>query len=142
MLQIDQSLLIQVGNFLLLVILLNIFLYRPIRRIIAQRSEEVGSLEHAIREYQEKAEENEKGIQEHMVQARKEGFLVKESLKTEGVEQEKEILQESSSTVEERIAKARNSIDGQLKDVRKILDEQVAVFSKELAEKILGRDVQ
>lgn len=142
MLQIDQSLLIQMGNFLLLVILLNIFLYRPIRRIIAQRSEEVGSLEHSIREYQEKAEENEKGIQEHMVQARKEGFLAKESLKTEGVEQEKEILQESSSKVEERIAKARNNIDGQLKDVRKILDEQVAVFSKELAEKILGRNVQ
>lgn len=142
MLQIDQSLLIQMGNFLLLVILLNIFLYRPIRRIIAQRSEEVGSLEHSIREYQEKAEENEKGIQEHMVQARKEGFLAKESLKTEGVEQEKEILQESSSKVEERIAKARNNIDRQLKDVRKILDEQVAVFSKELAEKILGRNVQ
>ncbi|MBW2094831.1 MAG: hypothetical protein JRI80_08075 [Deltaproteobacteria bacterium] len=141
MLQIDQSLLIQVGNFLLLVLLLNIFLYRPIRRIIAQRGEEVGSLEHAIREYEEKAEENEKGIQEHMVQARKEGFQVKESLKMEGLEKEKGILQESSSTVEEKITKARSEIDGQLKDVRKILDEQVAVFSKELAEKILGRSV-
>lgn len=142
MLQIDQSLLIQIGNFLLLVILLNIFLYRPIRRIIAQRGEEVGSLEHAIREYQEKAEENEKGIQEHTVQARKEGFLVKESLKTEGLEKEKGILQESSSTVEGKISKARSEIDEQLEDVRKILDEQVAVFSKELAEKILGRGVQ
>lgn len=142
MLQIDQSLLIQIGNFLLLVILLNIFLYRPIRRIIAQRGEEVGSMEHAIREYQEKAEENEKGIQEQTVQARKEGFLVKESLKTEGLEKEKGILQESSSTVEGKISKARSEIDEQLEDVRKILDEQVAVFSKELAEKILGRSVQ
>jgi len=142
MLQIDQSLLIQMGNFLLLVFLLNIFLYRPIRRIIAQRGEEMGSLEHAIREYQGKAEENEKGIQEHMVQARKEGFQVKESLKMEGLEKERRILQESGSTAEQKISKARSEIDEQVKDVRKILDEQVAVFSKELAEKILGRNVQ
>lgn len=142
MLQINQSLLIQMGNFLLLVFLLNIFLYRPIRRIIAQRGEEMGSLEDAIGEYQGKAEENEKGIQEHMVQARTEGFRVKESLKMEGLEKEKGILQESSSTAEQKISKARSEIDEQLKDVRKILDEQVAVFSKELAEKILGRNVQ
>ncbi|HDZ23019.1 MAG TPA: hypothetical protein ENH70_00595 [Desulfobacteraceae bacterium] len=142
MLQIDQSLLIQIGNFLLLVILLNIFLYRPIRRIIAQRSEEMGSLEEAIREYQDKAEKNEKSIQENMVLARKEGFQVKESLKMEGLEKEKGILQKSSSTVEDKIRKARSEIDSRVSDVRKILDEQVAVFSKELAEKILGRSVQ
>ncbi len=141
MLQIDQSLLIQIVNFLVLVILLNIFLYRPIRRIIAQRGEEVGSLENTIQEYQGKAEENEKGIQEKMVEARKEGFQVKESLKTEGLEQEKGILQKSGSAVEEKISAARSKIEGQLKDVRKTLDDQVAVFSKELAEKILGRNV-
>jgi F-type H+-transporting ATPase subunit b len=141
MLQVDQSLLIQIVNFLVLVILLNIFLYRPIRRIIAQRGEEVGSLESAIQEYQGKAEENEKGIQEQMVEARKEGFQVKESLKTEGLEQEKGILQKSGSAVEEKISAARSKIEGQLKDVRKTLDDQVAVFSKDLAEKILGRSV-
>ncbi|MEJ2023642.1 MAG: ATP synthase F0 subunit B [Deltaproteobacteria bacterium] len=141
MLQVDQSLLIQIVNFLVLVILLNIFLYRPIRRIIAQRGEEVGSLQSAIQEYQGKAEENEKGIQEQMVEARKEGFQVKESLKTEGLEQEKGILQKSGSAVEEKISAARSKIEGQLKDVRKTLDDQVAVFSKDLAEKILGRSV-
>jgi len=141
MLQVDQSLLIQIVNFLVLVILLNIFLYRPIRRIIAQRGEEVGSLESAIQEYQGKAEENEKGIQEQMVEARKEGFQVKESLKTEGLEQEKGILQKSGSAVEEKISAARSKIEGELKDVRKTLDDQVAVFSKDLAEKILGRSV-
>jgi F-type H+-transporting ATPase subunit b len=142
MLQIDQSLFIQIGNFLVLVFLLNIFLYRPIRRIIARRGEEMGSLEHAIRDYQEKAEENEKGIQEHMVEARKEGFKVKESLKIEGIEKEKGILQESSSTVEETISRGRSEIDEQMKGVRKVLDEQMTIFSKELAEKILGRNVQ
>jgi F-type H+-transporting ATPase subunit b len=141
MLQIDFSLLIQVGNFLLLIFLLNIFLYRPIRRIIAQRSEEMGSLEHAIRDYQGKADEDEKDIQEHIVQARREGFEARESLKMEGFEKEKGILQDSTSTVEERISGARSEIGEQIQGVRKILDEQVALFSKELAEKILGRNV-
>jgi len=142
MLQIDQSLLIQIGNFLLLVFLLNVFLYRPIRRIIAQRGEEMGSLEHVIEDYQKKSDESEKGIQEHMALARKEGFQTKESLKMEGLEEEKGILHESSSTVDEKITKARSEIDAQVEGVRKALEEQVAVFSMELAEKILGRNVQ
>jgi len=142
MLQIDTSLLIQIVNFLLLVFLLNIFLYRPIRRIITQRSEEMGSLEQAIESAEKKSNENEEGVHENRLLARKDGYQTKEALKLEGLAEEKTILRASGSQVEEKISGAKVEIDGQTAAVRKALEEQVAVFSKELAEKILGRSVQ
>lgn len=142
MLQINLSLLIQMGNFLLLVFLLNIFLYRPIRRIIAQRSEQMSTLEHTIEDYQGKAEKDEIGIRENMARAQKEGYQEKESLKMQGLEEEKGILQEAGTVAEKKISGAKSEMEIQMGEVRKALEEQVAVFSKELAEKILGRSVQ
>ncbi len=142
MLQIDQSLIIQIVNFLLLIFLLNIFLYRPIRRVIAQRSEEMGSLEQAIETADKKSNENEEGIQENRLLARKDGYQTKEALKLEGLAEEKTILQESGSQADEKISRAKDEMNAQTAAVRKALEEQVVVFSKELAEKILGRSVQ
>lgn len=142
MLQIDLSLIIQIVNFLLLIILLNIFLYRPIRRVIAQRGEEMGSLEKDIETAEKKSQENEEGIQENRLLARKDGYQAKEALKLEGLAEEKTILQASGSRVDEKLAGAKVEMDAQTAAVRKALDEQIAVFSKELAEKILGRGVQ
>ncbi|MFZ0449460.1 MAG: hypothetical protein WAL98_09460 [Desulfatiglandaceae bacterium] len=142
MLQIDLSLLIQIANFLLLVFLLNIFLYRPIRRVIAQRSEEMGSLEQAIGTAEKKSNENEEGIRENRLLARKDGYETKEALKLEGLAEEKTILQASGARVDEKVSEAKEEMDSQAGAVRKALEEQVVVFSRELAEKILGRSVQ
>lgn len=142
MLQINLSLLIQMANFLLLVFLLNIFLYRPIRRIIAQRKEQMGSLEHAMEDYEEKADRDEIGIKENMVRAQKEGYREKESLKMQGLDEEKGILQKTGAVVEKKITGAKSEMETQMAEVRKALEGQVALFSKELAEKILGRNVQ
>ena len=142
MLKIDLSLLIQIANFLLLMFLLNIFLYRPVRKILNRRRDETDSLQKTIDDYLDRSERNERDIEEGMVQARKEGFEEKESLKGEALEKEKAILQVAASSVEEKKEKANNELGNRVIDVRKILEEQIAGFSQELAEKILGRSIQ
>jgi F-type H+-transporting ATPase subunit b len=142
MLEINVTLIIQIVNFLFLLFVLNIILYRPIRQIIARRDEETGALQKAIEDYQQRADETEQGIREGTVQARKEGFSVKEGLKVEGLEEEKGIIREASSTAEGQIGQARNELEGRTGEIRRALDEQVAGFSRELAEKILGRSVR
>jgi len=142
MLKIDLSLLIQIANFLLLIFLLNIFLYRPVRKILNRRRDETDSLQKTIENYLDRSERNERDIEEGMVQARKEGFEEKESLKGEALEKEKAILQVAASSVEEKKEKANKELGNRVIDVRKILEEQIAGFSQELAEKILGRSIQ
>jgi F-type H+-transporting ATPase subunit b len=142
MLEINHTLFIQMGNFLLLLFLLNVLLFRPIRRILAQRNEEMESLERMIEDYQSRADENEKGIEENMVLARKEGLGEKEDLRNEGQKQEQGILQEANAGLEEKMGKARKEMERKMAEVRKALQDQTAAFSMELAEKILGRSIQ
>jgi F-type H+-transporting ATPase subunit b len=142
MLKIDSTLLIQIANFLLLLFFLNILLYRPIRKILNLRRDETNSLQKTIEDYHDRSERNERGIKEGVVQARKEGFEEKESLKGQALEEEKAILKEVGSSVEEKKEKANRELGSKIADVRKILEEQVAGFSQELAAKILGRSIQ
>ena len=142
MIEINFSLLIQIVNFLLLLFLMNIFLYKPIRKILARRNEETSSLEESIEDYQNRSAQDENSIKEGMVLARKEGYKEKEDLKGQGLETEKEVLQKASSSAEEKIGNAKKELEKRMVDVRKALNDQVASFSEELAEKILGRSIQ
>ena len=141
MLSVDQTLIIQIANFLILLFLLNIFLFKPIRGILAKRNEEESELQGSIDDYQARADQNEKGVEEGKVQARKEGVKEKDGLKGQGMEKEQGILRDAMAAAEEKIGNARKDVDAKMADVRKSLEDQVAVFSNELAEKILGRSV-
>ena len=56
MLEINSSLFLQVANFLLLILLMNLFLYRPIRDILRRRNEEVIRLEGLISDFSDKSD--------------------------------------------------------------------------------------
>jgi F-type H+-transporting ATPase subunit b len=142
MLAIDGSLFIQIANFLLLMLILNIFLYRPIRRILIQRNEETGSLQKTIEGFQGRSEQSEKSLEESMILARKEGLLEKDGFKGQGLQEEQGILQKANSAVEERLAAAKKEMEMKIADIQKTLDDQIGGFSKELVEKILGRSIQ
>ena len=148
MLQIDFSLWppgtlwIQVANFLMLLLLMNIFLYRPIRKMLTQRRAETSSLEGSIEDFLSRAGQNEKSIEDELVLARKEGYMEKEGLRGQGLEAEKALLQKAGAEAEEKIRNAREEMEKKMIDVQKTLQDQVAAFSEELAEKILGRGVK
>lgn len=142
MLEINFTILLQIFTFLLLVFFLNIILFRPIRKVLTRRNEETNSLQTMIDELQNRSEENEKGIEQGMAQARKEGYVEKENFKGQGLKEEKGIIQVASTTVEEKIASARKEMEKKIAEARKGLEGEMTDFSNELAEKILGRAIQ
>jgi len=142
MLNIDGTMFLQIANFLVLLFILNLILFRPIRRVLAQREEEMNSRQKTIDDFQGQAEKNEKGIEEGVVQARKEGYAEKEALKSHGLKEEKEILQEAGAGVEQKLNAAKKEIETKIAVAREALEGQIASFSDELAQKILGRSIQ
>lgn len=141
MLEINATLFVQIANFLILLFLLNLILYRPIRRVLSQRGQEMGSLEEAAEGFKGKALQHEKALQEGLMELRKEGFKEKEGLKGAGLQEEKGVLHEAASLAEGRLGKARDEIQNRMVEVRQSLQSQVEGLSKELAEKILGRSI-
>jgi len=137
----DITVFIQIANFLFLLFVLNLIFYRPIRRILGRRSEEVNGLQESIGGFREKSDQYSKDLEESYEGARSEGFKEKDELKMAGAEVEKEILQEAVSSAEAKIGKAKDEIDRSMTGVRQSLEDELHMFSKELAEKILGRSV-
>ncbi len=142
MLKIDISLVYQIINFLFLLFVLNLILYRPIRRIIQKRKQEMDGLEKAIQDYESRAQETAKRIEEGMILARKEGFREKEAIKEQGIEEEKSILADAMAKAGDKVQGAKKEIEAKVEEVRKELEGQIASFSAELVHKILGRTVQ
>ena len=147
MLEIDFSLWppgtlwIQIANFLVLLFILNIILYRPVRKILGKRKDEMDSFQEMIGDFQDKSDRYAEELEGSRIEARNSGFKEKEVLKDQGLEEEKNRVQEASSSSEEKIGKAREEIEERLADVRRSLQAEVEGFSQDLAEKILGRNI-
>lgn len=141
MLKIDYSVFIQIANFLILLLLLNIILYRPIRRILKQRKDEMEGLELRASDLQGRAGKDSKALEENISGARREGFKEKESLKAEALETEKRMYQEATAKAGEKLDRARKDAEQKLAEIRQGLVQEVDLFSRELAEKILGRSL-
>jgi F-type H+-transporting ATPase subunit b len=137
----DYTLFLQLANFLILLFILNIILYKPVRQILGKRKVEVDGLQHSVSELDGKAGRFAGELEEGMVQARKTGYQEKESLKNEGLEEEKTLLKKAASASGERMGQARAEMQNKLVEARGTLERELSLFSKELAEKILGRSV-
>ncbi len=140
--ELDISLLVQIINFLLLILFLNVWLYRPIRGILARRKEEFGSLSDMIESLKKDVKERQVYIEEGLKQARQQGFVEKEMIKGQGAEEERGIVQKATSVVEEKIKKAKAEIEKSVDEIRKNLEGEISAFSEQVAEKILGRRIQ
>lgn len=141
MLTIDYSLFIQIANFLFLIFLLNIVAYRPIRGILNRRKEEMSSTEEITQDWKRKADRNSEEFENRLLETRNEGLKEKGNIKGQGMEEERDMLLNVYSSVEENIDKARLEIQDKVSQARQSLQTEVETFSHELAEKILGRGI-
>jgi len=141
MIELNISFLIQMANFLVLLVLLNFVLYRPIRGIIKERREKMDSLAAEAEKFQQKTTQTREEMEEVLRQARADGLKRVDGFKNEGHEEEASRLTSLNQEVETETAKANTQIKEQMAKARDALLEQVDEFSLTLAEKLLGRSL-
>ena len=132
---------IQVAVFLLVLFILNLIVYRPIRGILISRKEEMSSSEDQANDWMRKADEYSEEIEENMIAIRSEGLKEKSDLRNKGLETEKELLEDAYARVEASAGKAKEEIKEKINNARVSLQEEMEGFSHELAAKILGRSL-
>ena len=137
----SYSIVIQIINFLVLLFLLNIIVYKPIRGMLNKRREEMDSSLNMTDELKRKIEKYSTEVEENIDSTRKQGLKERVSLRNNGLASEKELLQNAYSQVEEALGKAKNEIKEKINSARVSLQQEMESFSRELAEKILGRSL-
>lgn len=137
----DESLFIQIVNFLFLIWVLNTILYKPIRNILIQRKEKFAHLEKNIeilnRDAQEKDDAYAAGIRE----ARTRGFQEKETLMQAAANEERAIVEQINQKAQADLVEIREKIAKDAEAARTALQQEVDAFANAISEKILGRAV-
>lgn len=137
----NYSLFIQIANFIVLLLVLNIIIYRPVRKILNQRREEMAASKSITEDLEQKADSFSTELQGNISETRKKGLNEKESIKNRGLEEERVMIQKAHSSMEEKLSKKRTEIQEKLDKARQALQSEVDGFSNELAEKLLGRGI-
>ncbi|MCL2761325.1 MAG: ATP synthase F0 subunit B [Desulfuromonadales bacterium] len=141
MIDINLSFVFQLVGFLLLILILNIFLYKPIRKILAERSDELLSAKERAevvdQEIQAKMAEYEARLRDMKSNTTDErGQLTKEAQAEENA-----ILELARKEATDSINTIKTRISAEVSDARVILQEQARSLSKDICEKVLGRSL-
>lgn len=139
MIEINVTLLIQMVSFLVFLFLMNLVLYRPIRAMLAKRSEFIAQQQGMVDSVDAAAVAASQEISTKIQQARKDGRQKIQDLKAVAYGEEKDLLQKAVGQAGKQIQDMRAEIAKDVATAREQLRAQVQSFSVELAKKILGR---
>ena len=142
MVSLDYSLGIQIINFLLLIFILNVLLYKPILGMIDRRKKQFEDSEAEIMRLQETVEQKMAAYEEKLRQA-----------KTAAVEQKNEIIRQGAEKAKTVIDAVRAEIPGMMQQFHARMDEEIGAakniltdhsqqLSVQIAEKVLGRSLR
>ena len=137
----DWTLWVQMANFLLIIWVLNIILFRPIRNILIQRKEKITGLEQNIETSDKEAKEKNEAFDSGIRDARAKGLNEKNVLLQEAADEEKEIIDKINQKAQADLAEVREKIAKDVESVRASLQKEIDKFAGAIGEKILGRAV-
>ncbi|MEA1947503.1 MAG: ATP synthase F0 subunit B [Thermodesulfobacteriota bacterium] len=137
----DWTLWVQMANFLLIVWVLNIILFRPIRNILIQRKGKITNLEQNIETSDKEAKEKNEAFDLGIRDARAKGLNEKNVLLNEAADQEREIIDKINQKAQADLVEVREKIAKDAEAVRASLQKEIDTFASAIGEKILGRAV-
>ena len=141
MISIDGSIIIQIVNFIFLIWVLNIILYKPIRNVLLQRKERVADFEQSIEASRRDVEEKDEAFSLGIKEAKAKGLKEKEGLLQIATEEERKIIEKINEKAQADIANVRVKIAEDAESARKSLQQEIDTFADAIAQKILGRAV-
>ncbi len=139
MIDIDKTFLIQLVNFLITLIGLNILLVRPIREKIAERGKLMAEQVGIIEDFTASAEEKLKSYQSAIDAARQQGLELRKELRAAGAAEEQQIMAAAGKDVAAAMQAAQADIAGQVATAKQALAADVAKFAQKATAKILGQ---
>ena len=139
MVSVNGSLIIQIINFLFLFFVLNLVLFKPVRKILLERREKISGLEGGVEQLSKEALDQDRAYKEGLKMARKKGLQQKEIFVEQASKEEKEIIDKINKKAQTNLAEIRSKVAKESENARVALEKEVDVFAGAIAEKILGR---
>ena len=142
MVSIDGSLIIQIVNFIFLIWILNIVLYKPIRKLLIQRKEKFTGLEQRIDTVEKDIKDKDDAFSLGIKEAKAKGLNEKRILLQEAVDKEREIIEKINKNAQADLAEFRGKIAKDVENISESLRQELDSFANAIGQKILGRSFE
>ncbi len=142
MVSLDYSLGIQIINFILLIFILNVLLYKPLLGMIDKRKKQFEESETEVRRLQETVEQKMAAYEEKLRQAKAAAAEQKNEIVSQGAEEAKAVIEAVRVELPGLMEQFHLRMEREIGEARKILTDHSQNLSVEIAEKVLGRSLQ
>ncbi len=141
MIDIDLTMPLQIANILILIVIMNVVLYKPIRTILAEREKRISGLEKDVEEFHKNAKLRLEEFDDKLNGARSKAKDEVDKVRAEAQAAGNERLAEIRKEVETYKAENLSSIRAEFVKTSQELKGQVEAFAGEIAGKIVGRAI-
>lgn len=141
MIDINYTLIVQMVNFLTLMVILHFMLYRPMKRLFDEREARVNGALAEAESIRGKADATLKGYEDAIKAAKADGHSLFTSLCREGGNEQRRDMEEATEKARKDMEAMVARIAEESAGTREALSREMAVISGTIASKLMGRPV-
>lgn len=141
MIDIDITLLWQLANFIVLLIVLNIILFKPIRQIMREREQGISSALGDAKTAQERMQKILEQYNASLAEAKQKAATSYNTAYQQGLDAQRDMISAERAKASELLDKARKEISAASTAARTDLKKEAERLSQEITSKLLGRAV-
>lgn len=138
---VDATLFVFLGLFLALYVFLRFALFRPVLRVFEEREKRIEGAKAEAKEMQERAQKALVEYETFLREARTQGAAEKESLRQQGQQLSRELLDQVRKETASELAKGKAALHAELAKAQSSIDAEAATLAQRAAERLLGRAV-
>ena len=138
MLDLNITLLFQLANFFIALIVLNILLIRPVREIIKKRNGLMDDMANEADAFNAEAAEKLNAYEAELARARQEAGLTREEGRQSGLSEQQSIVGEAQQSARQLLAENRSALRGQAEAALNELRDGISDFSAKVGDRLLG----
>jgi F-type H+-transporting ATPase subunit b len=132
----------QIGLFVVLMLVLKPVLFDPMMKLFEEREKRIDGAKAAARKIDEKSASALSTYEAEMAKARATANAERDKLRAEGMKMENEILAKVRAATATALEEGKKKAHDEAAKVRATLQSESPVLAKDLASRVLGREVQ
>ena len=141
MISINATLLIQVIHFLALVFILNRLMFRPILKLIKDRSYHIEKTKIEIKNIDQKIERLRDEYLSRESDARKDAIAIRVQIRNDGTTRAQSLFDESRKEMTSIRAETEEEVDKEIQQTKPLLGDEAAALVDEIMVKVIGRRI-
>lgn len=138
---LDLSFVVQIGLFLVLLIVLKPLLFDPMMRLFEEREERIDRTIEKARKTDEASAKALAKYEAILAKAREAGSAEREQLRAQGSKKEAELTAQVRSQTAATLEQGRAAIANETKEARAKLQAEAGELGRAIASRVLGREV-